>query len=332
MPRQGKSQPARILSSDSPADVVDLPGTATGPNSTTPTQTSSQKTPPASVRKTGRAPRALAFMFLGEPGMGKTSLIAQFPRPIKFVLDQFDQGIIDLIDLKRINPNGIILPDEEEIVSPLAESWRQLLKNQDYWMKQWEKNPDNPVNPKPATIAYENIMGMESACWAEYMEGDKRWGGNIEKFMLYRNGPKAAAKFEWPTFIEQINCFRSMGITVCMSGHTTVATKGAVETEHAKSFGTADAATIEATVKDFNFVGHIALNYSTTIVGSGDHKKHKAEKSAGLKVICHQSPLYNSCKNHFGITEELYLPPTPAKAYEMLMKEARLDPKTCRPL
>ena len=261
------------------------------------------------------------IVITGPAGYGKSSLLAEFPKPLDCVFDQFDQGLMDLVDNGRINPEGIWLPEDEEIISHDSEGWNNLLRLLNSKLTLYRASDEIP-----RTIGMENLKGFETACFK--YECAHEYGNSWDKFMTFSNGPKTAAADEWPRFLDLVNAFRSLGIHVVITGHTAVATKKSAEYDHPVSVPTVTPYIFDATIKDANLVMQIGLDYEVTSKGQGDYQTIRASKDSKTKLICNKSPIYGSCKNHYGIEDEIVITGPPAQTYRDICKAGSRDPKT----
>lgn len=147
----------------------------------------------------GKSP--LACVLYGPSGVGKSSLAAYFPRP-GFVTDNLEEGIQDLVEYRRV-PAPIFIES--------VDSWAGI-------MKQCEIIATNRRGIK--TAVFEGITGIEKLCFqshcAEYFDGD--W--SKEGFYSFHQGPKNAAKTDWPDFLSALENIRLSGINVILTGHS----------------------------------------------------------------------------------------------------------------
>lgn len=289
---------------------------------------SSRTNAPPTPQKTssGRPSRGALIVLVGPAGYGKTSLAAQFPKPMDCIFDQFDQGLTDLVSYDRVDGDGITLPDPDDIITHDPDGWKTLMRRLNQFCTLYR---DMSPEERPKTLLMENMKGFETACFRYVCAHE--YGDSWEKFMTYSNGPKTAASTEWPRLMECVNIIRSYDVHVLMTGHTTVSEKKSAEYDHPVSLATATAYIFDATIKDANLVMQIGLDYEVVRKGKGDYQTTRASKDAKTKLICNKSPIYGSCKNHFGIESEIILTGSPADSYKLLCKEAKLNPATFKP-
>lgn len=243
------------------------------------------------------------------------------------VFDAFDQGLGDLVDYGRISAEGIDLPSPDDIIEHDASGWDRLIK---VLTAKWNYCKNADPSQLPRTIGMENLKGFETACFKYICRHE--YGDSWDKFMSFSNGPKAAAASEWPRLMDLVNAFRSLGIHVVITGHTAVAEKKSAEYDHPVSVATVTPYIFDATIKDANLVMQIGLEYEVVRKGKGDFQSTRASKDSQTKLICNKSPIYGSCKNHFGIEDEIILTGKPGQSYRQLCEAAGLDPATFRPI
>lgn len=242
------------------------------------------------------------------------------------VFDQFDQGLGDLADLGRVDSSGLILPEPEDIITHDSDGWQTLMKLMAGMWAYYRDTPDD----RPATILMENLKGFETACFKYHCKID--YGDKWDKFMTFSNGPKSAVASEWPRFLDYVNAYRSLGIHVLITGHTTVKDKKAPEYDHPMSLASTTTYLFDETIKDANLVMQMALEYEIIRKGQGEYQQVRASNDSKVKLVCQKSPIYGSCKNHYGISKEIIITGSPKETYRELCREAKLDPATFKPL
>lgn len=133
-------------------------------------------------------PIPLACIVYGPPGIGKTSWAAHFPNSV-FIIDPHERGISNLIRYKQCpEPRSVIEVDSYE---HLLAAFGELAE-------------DDNIE----TVIGDSLTGFEKLCFiyhcknyfatAEYPDGD--W--TREGFYAYQQGPKNAAKKDWPRLID----------------------------------------------------------------------------------------------------------------------------------
>lgn len=338
---------------DNAAEPDDLPAVTDDQPDDEPTHSS------ASPRTSQRIPRGFLTILSGAPGFGKSSLSAEWPGPILLMLDENDRGILDLIDLGRINGDKIIEPDENGLTGcPIITNdkkgystwwkWMELFVEAVEAQRDKHKGALPPIGHEfkyvksgvtmrlrmPGTILSESLSGFETAVQTTVVLDDLK--GNWDFATQYGGSQwasKAEAK-EWPRTLRRVGAFRELGIHWNMTCHSEVVGDDSEIADMKVRRQKCHKRTINVWQKDANLSAMIAMDVKFDTVKEDKRtgaKSGKAERDAKLKLVCTQSPVYLNCKNHFGITSDIILPTGPAACYNALCKAAGLDPKTFRP-
>lgn len=149
----------------------------------------------------------------GMPGVGKTSFGAFAPKPL-FIIDRQEEGILDLISSGLIPRTQL---SEEDIwkVPHTAEhpGWSTLLQK-----------CDEACFTDYETVVFDSLTGFEKMCFQDVCNRD--YDGNYSKdgFLSFYQGPKAAAKNEWPAFLEKLADIRDSGKNVILIAHSKIQT------------------------------------------------------------------------------------------------------------
>jgi len=162
------------------------------------------KVKPASTSGRGRL-----IALIGLPGMGKTSLAAQFPKPY-FVIDPKESGVIDLQESGQI---------DSDIQWWQADKFSDLIRfNQDIL------NGSSTIPSDVKTLVYESISGFEQQamdfCCA--MQFGSNWGDTAGGFNFYQKGDRITAENYWNQLSMQFVALRNMGYNVLVTGHSEV--------------------------------------------------------------------------------------------------------------
>jgi len=188
----GASRPKPVKKSTSPKPKA---GRKTSPKKTTRRS--------GNVRKGFHGKSALAMVVFGPPKVGKTAFAAHFPKP-GFLFDPQEEGIADLVEFNQA---------PEPIFQDEVKDWSALLSAlEDVAAGQYDVE----------TLVIDSLTGMEKLCFihhcSEYFEDD--WSSR--GFYSYQQGPKNAAKTDWPEFLDAVDAIRKAGINVILVAHSVV--------------------------------------------------------------------------------------------------------------
>ena len=142
--------------------------------------------------------RPLGLVMHGPPGVGKTSLWA-YHRNVAFVHDPAEPGILDLLDYNQVpSPKQIEQVDTfEDLINVRVDSGIDL-------------------------VVFDSLTGIEKLCFVhhchEYFDDD--WTN--KGFYSYQQGPRNAAKTDWPRFLASLDQHRANGVNVVVLAHTTI--------------------------------------------------------------------------------------------------------------
>lgn len=147
---------------------------------------------------------AVTIFSYGPSGVGKTSLWANMPKPM-FIVDPQEEGIEDLVEFglapEPAEPT-IIVNDFEE-----ARATVQAVAAGKYDIE---------------SLILDSATGFEKLCFLDHCQ--KYFGGDWSKegFFAFQQGPKNAAKTDWPMFLDDLDSVRRAGINVILIGHSQV--------------------------------------------------------------------------------------------------------------
>lgn len=150
----------------------------------------------------GKSP--LAGIIFGQPGVGKTEFAGHFPGA-GFIQDSQETGASDLLEFGKI---------PEPVVNETFDNFEAVI---DYTAKIAIKPP-----PGLQTLIYDSLTGFEKLCFVyhcrEFFEDD--W--TKQGFYSYQQGPKNAAKTDWPRFLDTLDLVRAAGINILLVAHSQV--------------------------------------------------------------------------------------------------------------
>jgi len=154
--------------------------------------------------------RPVSIIIYAPSGCGKTSLAAQFPR-CGFIVDSQERGI------EHLSFRGLV-PDPVWIDVVDVTKWST-----------WEKMLIRIINAsgdsKIDTIVLESLTGIENICFLHHAKHRFSTGqypdGDLTKEGFYNRwqGPKGAARFDWPLLIQALQQCLDCGKNVVVTAH-----------------------------------------------------------------------------------------------------------------
>ena len=149
--------------------------------------------------------RPFAFVGYGPSGIGKTSLAANFPK-VAFVHDPQETGIEDLVEFGQVPPPHEILQ---------IDTWKTLLETVDaVAMGKKAKGAE--------TLVIDSLTGVEKLCFHHHCRENFDSDWSSKGFFAYMQGPKNAAKTDWPELLDLLEACRGNGINVFLVAHSVV--------------------------------------------------------------------------------------------------------------
>lgn len=146
---------------------------------------------------------ALAVALYGPSGVGKTEWAAHFP-DVGFVFDPQEPGISDLVEYNSA-PEPLFA---EEVMN-----FNNLLNTCD-------KIAEGKL--KCGTVVFDSLTGMEKLCFQHHCREQFGNDWTKEGFYSYQQGPKNAAKTDWPLFVDRLQGIQAAGINVIVLAHSQV--------------------------------------------------------------------------------------------------------------
>lgn len=141
----------------------------------------------------------------GPSGVGKTSFAAHMPKPM-FIVDPQEEGIEDLVEFGQAPE-----PFHETVI---VESYTETLGIL--------RNLANGKYPGVQSAILDSATGFEKLTFHHHC--DNQFGGDWSKegFYAFQQGPKNAAKTDWPKLLDACDDVRRAGINVMMLAHSQV--------------------------------------------------------------------------------------------------------------
>lgn len=162
------------------------------------------KRPPVKTTPTMKR-RPWAIVLYSPPGVGKTTLAGLIPN-VGFVIDPKEMGIQDLKEY------GIVPQDiPVEIVDRWKGSSGGLLTLMASLTTKY---------PEVTTWAFDALTGMEALCFQHHCNENYNGDWSKQGFYSYFQGPKSAAKTDWPEFLDACDGLRHSGKNIMLLAHS----------------------------------------------------------------------------------------------------------------
>lgn len=146
---------------------------------------------------------ATTICHYGVSGVGKTSMWSFLPK-VGFLFDPRDEGIEDLVRFGQCPE-----PHWQAQASDWDDTKRLLseVANQEHGVEH---------------LVVDSLTGFELFCFRAHCA--ENFGGDWSKegFLAYQQGPKNAAKTDWPEFLDLLDDVRRSGISVVVIAHSQV--------------------------------------------------------------------------------------------------------------
>lgn len=240
---------------------------------------------------------------MGVPGIGKTALAAQFPNA-KVFYDPQEPGVLDLLayrQLKSLPFEPVELSTFDEFVDVGARAGKLAKEG-------------------VQTAVFDALSGIEYLCFQHhcdmYFDGDWSKGG----FYAYQQGPKNAAKTDWPRFLDACRILNMEGISVVLIAHTQIKThQNPLGADYDRFVPALDKETWAATSKWASSVFFYNYHFMVAQQQKGDDAKNKKgkaqEDSLSRMLFTTYSPAYEA-KNRYGLEPWIEMGDTPEEAYQ----------------
>lgn len=229
--------------------------------------------------KTKVEKRAIAGVWYGVPGVGKTSTAAAIPGVV-FMHTADEAGITTL-------KNAGQLPESVQQLPPV-ESWPQAMEMLDQLASDEHQHK---------CLALDAIGGFESLCHQEVCRRDYNNDFTKRGFLNYQNGYDTALS-DWRQFLRALDKVRDRGTSVIMLGHSRIEPfKNPAGDDYKRFIPDVNSKTWELTNRWADMV--LFLDFVTTV--DDDGKAHTAQQRI---MFTEYHPAY-SAKNRFGLPPEV---------------------------
>lgn len=253
--------------------------------------------------------RGILVCLIGLPGVGKSSLLAQFPNA-EFIVDKRDQGILDLMDYSA---------------QTKVQTKRKDVSVCDNYLEMRETLAA-AVSGDKQTIILESLVGIQSFCDDYTMSVDYNQFGDKARhnFINYRNGLSLSANSHFQVLLDLMILGQNRGKNMFITGHSKLGTgKAVVEDDWVSQIlenGPEFSRRISAT---FATILHIGVTFPTTKTGN----KSRASGDVVSKIYTNLNPHFPA-KNRMALSVDIDYPNDPELAYLCVADAFRLDPKT----
>ena len=234
----------------------------------------------------------------GKPGIGKTSLVAHAP-DLAFVCDPHERGIDHLVRFKQC-PKPKARYD--------ATGWKHLLNTLESIAGRRDiKN-----------VAFDSMTGLEQLCFQyhckEYYSDD--WSS--QGFYSYMQGPKNAAKRDWPDFIQAMQNIRDSGKNVWIIGHADVKQ---VDNPDGPNYSKVQPYLDKESWAALHRWATMILLYKLESEIKKDGAKFKSDTESERHILLTAGSTTCDAKNGYGLSPVINTGTTGQTAYNALMKE-----------
>lgn len=267
--------------------------------------------------------RGKLICLLGKPGMGKTSLAAEFPNPY-FITDPTETGIIDLVESGAVN-------FDMDCVNQAIGEWIPLLRFND------DLYDDRIILPSGRkTLVYESLSGFEKQCIKYCCDSDfngqfhNREGG----YHFFGKGDRNTGDKYWPMLMAQFLKLVNKGYNVILTGHTTVANeKNPKGSDYMVEQAKCSNPVWGATDYVFPYVFFLSFDVEVEREGGSKFARPKALENADRVIWGYKTP-FQAAKNRCRMTALINKGPvpceTPQSGFASLCKATGWHPETLR--
>lgn len=254
--------------------------------------------------------RGILLCLIGLPGIGKSSLLAQFPN-CEFICDKRDQGILDLMDYSETT--GIKLSRSDVTICSNYPTFLGTVQG--------------AIEGPKSTIILESLIGIQSLCddyTMSYAYDHPTNPKAANRFVNYREGYRISANVHFQAILDEMLKGQNAGKNMILTGHSKVGLGKSVTTEDWVSQVLNNepefSRRIDAT---FATILHIGQSLNTIKPGS----KIRAEGDFVNNIYTEINPLFPA-KNRMGLHGTIDYPITPQLAFLGLCNALRLNPRT----
>lgn len=262
------------------------------------TATKSQLPP----KKTSSGKRAISLVVYGPSGVGKTAFGANWPKA-GFFYDPQERGILDLVEYGQC--------PEPALAMEINSFEKMLSVASDIADRKYDIE----------TAVFDSATGFERLCFMYHCREnfDNDW--TKKGFFSYMQGPKNAAKTDWPRFLEALDAIREAGINTILIGHSQVKSFSNPEgSDYDRYLPYLDAETWAQTHRWAQSV--LFYNYHVDITkGEEDKSGKKKPKGAERRLIYTVRTAAFDAKNRYGLSPVIDAGDSGKEAYDAFISE-----------
>lgn len=255
------------------------------------------------------------FVFIGKPGSGKSSFVAQIPNSI-FLYHKNDHGIIELKRRKLVPKSTFI--------------WANPFINLKTLYDQMELVRAAAPAAGKTTVIIEGLTGI-GAIWAKHAI-DTVYQGNAAAYHDFGKGVKVLATRDnyLPKFMKLVTDLRESGINVVLTGHARE--KSDTDTKSGtvlNKSGTEFPPLLLNTISGYASFHGVFCKRTTPDKVSGKSIV-KAGKDGVSTYLTTDEDAYGDAKNRYGLDEPILMDGTPEERYRTFCNTLKIDSKTLR--
>lgn len=259
---------------------------------------SPKEEPAAKGGLSGTSP--FTIVHYGPPGVGKTSMWAYLPK-VGYIYDSKEEGIMDLVEAHQV---------PKPYWTEEVDSWQGSLD-----VLARIANQETGIQ----NLVIDSITGFEQLCFMNHCIEHFNNDWSKDGFLAFQQGPKGAAKTDWPEFLDTIDGVRKSGINVVVIGHSTVKKINNPDGEDYDQFmPDIDRATWTQTTRWAKAI--LFQNFDITL----EKKGLKTKASGGESRLMYTTPAAAYiAKNRWGLEPIIDLGGTPKESFDAFCKAYR---------
>lgn len=290
-----------------------------------------KSTPPAKPKPAPVEPDIGTFILAySQPGYGKTTLAAEFPKPI-FITTHDEQGIRVLQKSKVVDPSiPVVMLDplwSGQVYRKLIDhpAWVRLISTLDDIIRTGGVEVRGKHYNDRRTIVVDTISALQSVCWQHTisLEYDGNGSATSEFYSFQKGYEIAAVRFWQEDFLNRCLALVEKGYNVVLLCHATATTvPNATGPDYQEWRPTLQSAKAASNILALTTrcVHNILFLYNSQEFGKADESKKKSRsivKDFHRMVGCTTSTWFMA-KNWLGLREDIPAGDSPAETFANL--------------